>query len=174
MIVIDNGSVPEFAVTTVLQSGLKTNAIQAKRLAHTLKGATGTIGAKALERLAWELDAALAHDRPAPEIEASIASFEQAQLAFTSAVRQVPAAPSNTATAPDMAIDLTRLGAHLDRLAALLAEGDASAIALAREHATELHAGLGEAAEALQRQIESFDFEPALDMLRRVRTRLSV
>ncbi|MDD4880326.1 MAG: response regulator [Gallionellaceae bacterium] len=150
------------------------DAIQAKRLAHTLKGATGTIGAKALERLAWELDAALAHDRPAPEIEASIASFEQAQLAFTSAVRQVPAAPSNTATAPDMAIDLTRLGAHLDRLAALLAEGDASAIALVREHATELHAGLGEAAEALQRQIESFDFEPALDMLRRVRTRLSV
>jgi len=145
---------------------------QAKRLAHTLKGTAGTVGATALSGLATELDAALREGRSPREIEAHIEAFAQAQQAFNAAVRAVLAAQPGAVGATDMPIDRARVRAHLDQLAALLTDGDASAIALMHAAAPELRAALGGAIEHLQRQIEAFDFEPALDTLRALREKL--
>jgi HPt (histidine-containing phosphotransfer) domain-containing protein len=142
---------------------------QARRLAHNLKGAAGTIGATGLSGLAAELDAALREGRAEREIEARIEAFAQAQQAFTTAVRAVLAASRDANGVTSAPIDPARVRAHLDRLAALLADGDARAITLMREAAPELRAALGVAVEQLLRQIEVFDFEPALDTLRAVR-----
>jgi CheY-like chemotaxis protein len=130
------------------------DGVQAKRLAHSLKGAAGTIGAGVLQRLATDLDAALGEGRSPQEIDARIEAFAQAQQAFIAAVRAVLAAPASAADVSGAPIDSASVREHLARLAALLADGDAQAIPLMRECAPELRAALGDAAERLQQQIE--------------------
>ncbi|MDP2833412.1 MAG: response regulator [Pseudomonadota bacterium] len=143
---------------------------QARRLAHSIKGASGSIGAKALSGLATELDAALREDRSEPEIEARIEAFVQAQQAFTSAVRAiVPPRMAVTSSAP---VDWASVRGHLDALAVLLAEGDARALTLMREIAPDLRAALADAVESLPHQVEIFDFEAALETLRAAREQL--
>ncbi len=140
---------------------------QARRLAHSLKGAAGSIGATALAGLAAELDAAFTQGRPEREITARIEAFFQAQQTFTAAVRA--AVPVSAAAASGAPVDWASVRARLDQLAALLGEGDARAITLMRETAPELRAALGDGVGLLPRQIEIFDFETALDTLRGLR-----
>ncbi|MDP2432831.1 MAG: response regulator [Pseudomonadota bacterium] len=143
---------------------------QARRLAHSIKGASGSIGAKALSGLATELDAALREDRSEAEIEARIEAYEQARQAFTSTVRAIVPPPS-TAVTSSVPVDWVRVRGYLDALAVLLAEGDARAITLLREIAPDLRAALGDTVGPLQRQIEIFDFEAALETARALRER---
>jgi PAS domain S-box-containing protein len=142
---------------------------QAKRLAHTLKGTAGTVGATGLSGLAVALDAALREGRSPGEIEAHIKAFAQVQQTFNAAVRAVLAAQAGALDATATPVDRARLRAHLDQLAALLTNGDSNAIPLIRVAAPELRGVLGGAVEHLQRQIEAFDFELALDTLRALR-----
>ncbi len=142
---------------------------QAKRLAHTLKGAAGTVGATGLSGLATELDAAIGAGRSEAEIAARIEAYAQAHQAFTAAVRAILAAPPGVAGANSAPIDLARAREHLKQLAALLAEGDARAIHLVHETTPELRALLGDAVDVLLRHIEIFDFEAALETLRAAR-----
>ncbi|NTV94590.1 MAG: response regulator, partial [Thiobacillus sp.] len=136
---------------------------QAKLIAHTLKGAAGTIGAERLAGIARELDAGLAGERPEAEILALADEFEAVRQVFATAVRAIEtAAPSTPATPADPG----RAGELLANLEALLAKGDARAVALARDSAPVLRAAMAGRAEPLLRQIESYDFELALDTLR--------
>ncbi|MDD5389967.1 MAG: response regulator [Gallionellaceae bacterium] len=146
---------------------------QAKRLAHSLKGAAGTVGATALSGLAAELDAAISAERPEFEIAARIEAYAQAQQAFTAAVRAALAASSDLAGSSGAPPDPARARARLGQLAVLLAEGDARAISLAREITPDLRALLGDAADGLLRQIEIFDFEVALETIRAAREQLT-
>ncbi len=148
------------------------DGVQAKRLAHSLKGAAGTIGAGVLQRLAEELDAALGEGRPPSEIDARIEAFAQAQQAFIVAVRSMLDATLPGHDANAVPVDPARLREHLDRLAALLADGDSQAMPLMRECAPELRAVLGGLGERLQHQVEVFDFELALETLRAARAQL--
>ncbi len=143
---------------------------QARRLAHSLKGASGSIAAMGLCRLATELDTALREGRSEAEIEARIEAYAQAQLAFAAAVRAI--VPQTTAVTSSAPVDWASVRGHLDALAALLAEGDARAITLLREIAPDLRAALGDTVGPLQRQIEIFDFEAALETLRAAREQL--
>ncbi|OYY93622.1 MAG: hypothetical protein B7Y41_10215 [Hydrogenophilales bacterium 28-61-23] len=145
---------------------------QAKRLAHSIKGAAGTIGANLLQGLAEDLDAALKGARSRREIDARIEVFARAQQAFSLAVRGVLAAAERAGGASDTPIAPAMLRDRLERLAVLLAQGDAQAIALMREVAPGLRAALGSVAEQLQHQIEVFDFELALETLRVARENL--
>ncbi len=140
---------------------------QARRLAHSLKGASGSVGATGLSRLATELDATLREDRSEPEIEARIEAFVQAQQAFTSAVRAI--VPPSTAVTSSAPVDWASVRGHLDALAVLLAEGDARALTLMREIAPDLRAALADAVDLLPHQVETFDFEAALETLRAAR-----
>ncbi|PIX97500.1 MAG: histidine kinase [Hydrogenophilales bacterium CG_4_10_14_3_um_filter_63_21] len=145
---------------------------QAKRLAHSLKGAAGSVGATGLSGLAAELETALGEGRAEPNIAASIEAFAQAQQAFNAAVRASLVAPPSAFGASATPPDQTRLREHLGHLATLLASGDAQAIPMLREMAAELRGALGEAVEPLRRQIEAYDFEAALETLRAAGERL--
>jgi PAS domain S-box-containing protein len=139
---------------------------QARRLAHSIKGAAGTLGAFELAELARQIETAINENRPEAELEARIVAFSHAQQAFNAAARTAVAPTAEAAAIPAEPLDPAQTRALLDRLAALLAEGDAHAIALAREQAATLRALLAEAAEPLLKQIDAFDFEPALETLR--------
>ncbi len=146
-----------------------TDVEAARRLAHSLKGAAGSIGATVLYDLAAALEAAIAEARPEREISACGVAFTQAQQAFNAAVRAVLATLPNVGEATPDPVDPALVARHLDRLADLLAEGDARAIALLRDTAPQLRASLGATLDQLQRQVDSFDFEPALETLHSVR-----
>jgi two-component system sensor histidine kinase/response regulator len=141
----------------------------ARRLAHSLKGAAGSIGAIVLYDLAAALEAAIAEGRPEQEIAACGVAFTQAQQAFNAAVRVVLATLPSAGEAVSGPVDPALVARHLDRLAGLLAEGDARAIALLRDTAPQLRTALGATLDQLQRQVASFDFELALETLRNVR-----
>ncbi|MCQ1551001.1 MAG: PAS domain S-box protein [Candidatus Accumulibacter phosphatis] len=141
----------------------------ARRIAHSLKGVAGTLGATPLQALAAELDRAI-RDRLAADIDRLIAAVEVEQRALIAALRAaLPAA----ADVPPVEVDGPQARAVLARLEALLAVDDMQASAVLRESAALLRAVLGNEAAKLERQMGNFDFPGALALLRAARAKRS-
>ena len=141
--------------------------VTARRLAHTLKGAAGTLGADHLARLAGALETRL---RELPEGVQALTDWDTAalsqQLGLISAAlspwpddEQAPVEPGN----PEAAL------AALGHLARLLVSADTAAIALYEQHAAGLRQALGAGADTLGRQILAFEFEAAQQTLQGLR-----
>ncbi|MFO1398451.1 MAG: PAS domain-containing protein [Burkholderiales bacterium] len=139
----------------------------ARRHAHSLKGAAGAIGATRVQGLAAQLEATLAHDAPAAE-RAHHALVLHAELAtLVSAIAQrLPAIPAAPPVPPPARSDVLPV---LDRLERLLESSDFDASALYRDHATALHAALGHALAAFEGHLARFDHPAALQELRALR-----
>jgi PAS domain S-box-containing protein len=134
----------------------------AERLAHTLKGLCGNIGAAALQEPAAGVETALRERRPLAEVQLSLAALQLPLAAFIDELeRKLPREPGS-GTAP---VDREQLAAVCGELAALLADDDARACELLAAHA----GLLGEAYPCHYRSIEScvrtFDFDAALAAL---------
>ena len=99
----------------------------ATRAAHTLKGAAGTIGAKAVQAAAGELEQACAGKAPAAQIDELLARTvaELAPVVAGLAGFGVPDVPVDAAR--PAAVDPQRVRALTDRLRALLADNDSEA-----------------------------------------------
>ena len=143
--------------------------LEARRLAHNLKGAAATLGAGRLADKAASLetilrtreDAALGDGDLRPSIDAVAAELAALAAAMP---------PAGAARAADAApVEGKTLERILDELDALLAHGDTAAIELFGDHAAELRAALGQPSEELARRVENFDFEAARAMLRTLR-----
>ncbi|MDO9227432.1 MAG: response regulator [Pseudomonadota bacterium] len=145
---------------------------QVEQLAHSLKGAAGTLGATTLQGLATALDQALRAGDPSQEIEALAAALEAEMRAFFSAVEAALAAWREAEASAEVGLEASDPAAareYLERLSRLLEDGDAGAIAILREHAPALRGALGDKMEVLRRQVEAYDFEAASLTLRLVR-----
>lgn len=150
----------------------------AQRRAHTLKGAAGMIEAVPLRRQAQDLEQllraggdpypglALLHaelDRVLAELDALAGALPERRSLGAGLRAGLPdALPAPAPAAQEHA---------LERLMALLDEGNGDAVDLVREDGAALTARLGpqaylEVAEA----VECFDFDGALDLLRRYQT----
>jgi HPt (histidine-containing phosphotransfer) domain-containing protein len=135
----------------------------AHRIAHTLKGASGMISAPALHRLAGGLELALrsgAAGRPASldALGAALADL-LAAIALMLGTEAAPPMPAPPALPPGQAL--------VDRLAALLFNGDGAAVDLVEASAASLTAVLGEPCfRAVALAVNDFDFEGALETLR--------
>ncbi|MBI5330237.1 MAG: PAS domain S-box protein [Betaproteobacteria bacterium] len=133
----------------------------AYRLAHTLKGVAGTLGARRIRQHAEQLALRLHQDaRPAEaSLAQDMAAIDEA-LAHLAALIPPHQPDLPPAPAEDGAND------RLSALAHLLRHSDAGAIPEARARADDLRAALGEAAmQTLRRQVEVFDFDAALETL---------
>jgi HPt (histidine-containing phosphotransfer) domain-containing protein len=138
---------------------------KAERHAHTLKGAAGLIGAPALYLQASLLELALRNRAPG-QMEAVVL----VEAALEDVVRAIGAALAGAT-----AVDAAQLphAAQADRalvaqLAGLLDRGDGSALDLLEASGASLAAALGAAAfEEVARAAQRFDFEAALEVLRR-------
>ena len=138
---------------------------EVQRLAHTLKGAAGSLGAVRLPKMADDLYAAI-RDNAGPE--AIHHCFQTLAAELTPLLAGIQA----TLTSADparIAADLTRLTAVLARLDPLLEAGDMASNRLARTEERLLQAGLGATGDILLRQIANFDYEVALTTLRTCR-----
>lgn len=140
----------------------------AQRIAHTLAGAAGMISAPALQRQARALELAL-HEAACVQpdavdaLDAALAEVLQLierRLADEPAADRLPQAP------PAAPLSGRALVAQL---AALLASGDGAAVDLLEASGAGLRAALGESGLcAVTRAANEFDFEGALEVLRRV------
>ncbi|MCV2355829.1 response regulator [Paucibacter sp. B2R-40] len=157
---------------TALRSQISAGQLAAGRqIAHTLKGTAGALGALRLADLAGRVEDGLrssaggtaadaSHAQAAhlgavlaPEIEAMALELQALAEALEDGVM---GAPANSDPSKDVV---------LRQLAALLADGDISAIVLLEDHAELLRASLGRLFDGLESLVNQFEFAQAQALL---------
>ena len=135
----------------------------AERLAHTLKGVSGNIGATGVQRLAEELEAAIKERQPRGAIDVRLAGLTQPLDALIAQLEQtLPEEQARTA----VVVDRDNLEAVCHKLEALLADDDAKAVAMFDANADLLSAAFPSHYRKVEHSIRSFDFAAALEALR--------
>lgn len=139
---------------------------QARRIAHTLKGTAGILGATLVQERATALDAALKDGTDPARIEADITAVDDALKPLVAALL----ASMNEATAPAPAtIDWAALRQLFDELEPLLAAGNTESNGLMEAHVGILKTAFGQRATELDKCIDHFLYPEALDILRQLR-----
>ena len=137
------------------------NALQARRLAHTLKGAAGMIEAPALHVAALALESTLRDG--AGDIDALLARVD---ATLGEVLRELDGMVLPQAEPPPAAAPASSGG--LARLRAMLDIGDGAAVEQVAAAHSELAARLGqEGVEELSAAVAEFDYERALALLDR-------
>ncbi|HEY0661812.1 MAG TPA: response regulator [Lysobacter sp.] len=139
------------------------------RMAHTLKGTAGSIGAVGVQAAAAALEAACQDPLPDADIEACLQRVADELRPVLEGLQAWPdeSVPPATPTAP--ALDPAELAPRLDRLKTLLAESDAEAIRLLAELIDQLRGNaLGTALKPVARDLDAFLFEEALEKLKQI------
>jgi two-component system sensor histidine kinase/response regulator len=135
----------------------------AERLTHTLKGASGTIGAVAVQQLAAELEEAIKRRQPREELEGHLAAI---RVPLETLVTQLNLKlPAQKVEAAD-AVDSVLLRQVCSQLIELLSEGDSEAVDVFDLHADLLDAAFPEQFAAMTTAIRAFDFPATLIPLR--------
>ena len=144
-----------------------------KRLAHTLKGLAGNIGAAKLQSLAAQLEQACAAPGDAPALDAALrATVAELDIVLggLAQLKKQNRQPGGGA-AP---VDEARFAALLDKLIKLLADSDAQADDTAREIAALVKGSRLETDyEPVFESVSSFDFEIAAERARALRGKLA-
>ncbi|MFA6063546.1 MAG: PAS domain S-box protein [Gallionella sp.] len=136
--------------------------VTAERLVHTLKGASGNIGAGDLQHLAEKLETAIKQQQPRGEINLSIDALAAPLVQLIAQLEaQLPDEASKTA----VTVDLQRLTLVCDKLTALLADDDSQASDLMLENADLLNAAFPAHYRRLSQSMNAFDFEKTLALL---------
>jgi len=142
------------------------------RLAHTLKGVAGNIGAKGLETAAREVEAALREN--SPDAEERIAEAEPLLREVLTAVRAMRDEPPPVDGKAE-SVSPEELKERLDRLIGMLEGYDAEAVDRAAE-LEPLLAGTAAAKviSAVCRSLKGYDFEKALGHTREIGAHLNL
>ena len=140
---------------------------EARRLAHTLKGSSGNMGATGVQRLAADLEAAIREDRDATEIERLAGIVETELRRLTKAIRMV--LPEVAATVVAEEADWPAARRVLAELEPLLAVSSIRANQFIEAHGTLLKATLGPLGAELEQHVEHFLYPEALEALKRAR-----
>ena len=135
----------------------------AVRIAHTLKGLAGTLGAGPLHTSAEQLERALRSDGVDAAQRMRLATVLGSHLErFAGALRAVlPGQIEDVATE----VDWPRVRAVAEALELLLSQDDARALDLFDLHAADLRAAAGKNAVALERHVHRFEFDSAREVL---------
>lgn len=138
---------------------------EAERLAHTLKGVAGTIGALSLADAAAELERLLAAEAQQAVLKRAL---EACARHLDPLVEALAAWRLETESAsPQVVVDLPDdAAAVLERLTRLLAEDDAASVDLFASHRALLEQVLPHGYRNLEQAMRRFDFESALNSLR--------
>jgi CheY-like chemotaxis protein len=140
----------------------------AERIAHTLRGVAGNLGASDLQDSAAQLEAALRSGALSSEVDLAL---DHTAATLQQLMQQLKAAPGMFPQATSvLAAELSdgeRDGARLvlEQIRQLLLQDDASALDLWESHAPVLRS-LYPQAQQIETAIASFDFERALQLLR--------
>jgi two-component system sensor histidine kinase/response regulator len=151
------------AVVDIYNALIRDEPQIAERLAHTLKGASGTIGATGVQQLAAQLEDAIKQDRPREELEAHLAAIRvPLETLVTQIDQKLPAEKEPLA----VQVNTEQLTPICAQLIELLREGDSEAADLFEKHAALLGAAFPAQFPAMAAAIRSFDFPATLIALR--------
>ena len=159
----DNHTADMDLLRQALGEGRNTDA---RRVAHSLKGAAASLGLVAIEAAARHLESAIGDSVRADLLTPQIDELEKLLLAAGTAIVLAigkPPADDRQPAAPD--VDRAAVRALVATLAARLADDDPAAVALARDNAAPLQAAFGGEWLAVQRQIAAFDLSGAAETL---------
>ncbi|BBC23868.1 response regulator [Pseudanabaena sp. ABRG5-3] len=144
---------------TQFKQALQNNDHQlAERLAHTLKGVSGNIGAGEIQQLAAALESAIKNQFSPHQIDHLLKSVQQ-PLAML--IEQLVAQLEPEAALLKVEIDFPKLEEICNKLSALLTEDDAEALDLLQENADLLGTAFPNQYQAIANAINSFDFDTA-------------
>jgi CheY-like chemotaxis protein len=135
----------------------------AERLAHTLKGLSGNIGATGLQQLAEKFEVAIKERQPREEIDAQLGGLKQQLDHFID--EMVEMLPNKSGKA-NVTIDREKLKTVCSRLEALLDDDDAEAADVLDANAELLNTAFPNHYQQIEDGIRSFDFEVALNALK--------
>jgi len=134
----------------------------AERIAHTLKGVSGNIGATDLQARAEVLETAIRERQPLLGIRALLHGLEGPLETLVARLREaLPVVAARTA----VPVDPDRLRTVCAQLAGLLAQDDGEAGDVLEAHADLLCAAFPDRFGSLEESIRAFDFEGALATL---------
>ena len=135
----------------------------AERLAHTIKGVAGNIGAAQVQELAAEVERAAKEREPRDQMDALLDTLAMPLGELVAALeRALPAEEDRV----QIAVDMVKLRAVCAKLEALLADDDSEAGDVFDENADFLHAAFPNHYRRINDAIKSFDFEVAMTVLR--------
>ncbi|MGE0388386.1 MAG: PAS domain S-box protein [Gammaproteobacteria bacterium] len=140
---------------------------EARRIAHAIKGAAGTVGAGNAFHLASAIESALAADSNTMDPGVDVRALHAELRRLVDEVR-ARLAPEPEAGAPIPGPDLE---ATMDRIESALMEADFVAVTLYRDAAPRLQAVLGALARRFENHLRNFDYTQALETLRTARAR---
>lgn len=145
---------------------------EARRLVHNLKGVAATLGGRAVEAAAAELERAIREPRDGEEL-ARLAGLLETQLQLLATnIRAALATASDVGEATN--VDPERLKGVLRRIESLAAEDNFSAQEVFRAELPLLRAALGlQRTAELERLLGAFEFAEAAAVLHRAQAELS-
>ena len=156
----------EKTVTQLRAAMQKEDYAGAEIIAHSAKGVSGNIGATQLQEMAYELETLIFNKTPLAQLEDKLVIFEQVQSRMIYALKMVLSA----ATVPPLieSIDTTSSRPILEALMLLLDDQDHSAVRYFDKHSALLQNALGnDVFSQVKKDIKQFDFEKALQLLRK-------
>ena len=136
----------------------------ARRLAHSLKGASATLGATGVQRKALALEMAIRDGQPADALAPLIADTEAAYAALRQHVSQLQPGPA----AVQAPVDTGRSQEIIGELRKLLHQGELNAIEVMRQNSELLSARFGSRFTEVENHVANFDFEAALATLEKL------
>ena len=140
------------------------DAVTARRIAHTLRGAAGTIGARHVQAAAAALEQACRDGAPAAGVERLLAQVEAELAPLLAGLAPLDLEPA--AAAPQAQLDQAALQAALASLRGMLGDNDAAALQLAARLARDTQGTPAEAPlRAIAAAVEEYDFDLALQAL---------
>jgi two-component system sensor histidine kinase/response regulator len=135
----------------------------AERLAHTVRGVAGNIGAPAVQHAAAHLEQAIAGSAPAAEIDVCRASLEEC---LTHLIQGLDAALEGADGESALAGDLAQVKGAVEQLSRYLAESDGAAVACFEEASPHLRILFGpHEFEHFASLVENYAFSEAYDEL---------
>ncbi len=152
-----------------LNLALSSNQLElAERLAHTLKGLAGNIGAELLQQNAGAVEAAI-HAQQVPiatELQPLLQTLATNLHSLIAQIEPILAQPETIEPETAAQIDLDALAKVSRQLASLLEEGNSEAVDLVNANQSALKAAMLETYQEFYTSIETFDFEPAVAILK--------
>jgi PAS domain S-box-containing protein len=149
----------------------------AHRASHTLKGVAGNIGALDLQKAATDLDAAVGAEKTAdiPALLDSCANVLADTMTILAPVAAVAAEAAEAESAKEgNVLDDDELKALLLQMKALLEDDDTGANRLLDQLKKGLGARGSQNIRAIEQEMDSYDFEAALELLARLADELKI
>ncbi|MDQ5916857.1 MAG: two-component system, sensor histidine kinase and response regulator, partial [Pseudomonadota bacterium] len=139
-----------------------------ERIAHTLKGAAGTVGAWGLHAAAGILEQACCDNAPAERMDALVADVKKELTPVIEGLASLgaPASSNRVQSDENKAVDPEKVRAITEKLEELLSYGNATAGDLLDENTELLEVAFPQHLRRIEEAIQSFDFESALTLLR--------